>query len=251
MKQAIQQAKSLLEKGSPGPLAEAGRSEHAKVPVPVRITEANETADIPLAREVPVAGSVSQNNVDDEGREEGLAEAMAALKARFGGGAPAPRVQAPVAVAAPVVEPVAVEVPVFAEPAALPVDMQPSPNIQAVDLQVSPDLQAAALPADLQASVVTFFQTSKNMLATGLAQTYGWKESGSRVVCAVAKPFVHTLLVQESAAITTAVSQLLGRPVGFEVRLELPSSGGPDGTAANEMPVQIEKIRQMFRGTIQ
>jgi DNA polymerase III subunit gamma/tau len=240
MKQAIQQAKNLLEKGSAGPLADAGPTERVQAPDAVRKTD---------------EGPVRETVIDEDGREAGLGEAMAALKARFGGGAPAtrpqtkpvamepplPSVEAPVISVEPHVVPVAIPV--------IPVEPEPLPAASP-EVEASPIPASVSLVSDLQAPVVAFFQSSKNMLATGLSQTYGWKESGTKVVCAVAKPFVHTLLVQEHAAITSAISHLLGRPVGFEVRLETAVSLGAGGAGDTEMPVQVEKIRQMFRGTI-
>jgi len=107
---------------------------------------------------------------------------------------------------------------------------------------------AAISFADLPEALVSCFQSSKNMIATGLSQAFDWKEAESVIHFTVDKPFMHNFLEQDHKAIAEAVSRLLGRPSVIEIHLEAPPANAVSGTQA--VPPEIEMVRRMFRGTI-
>jgi DNA polymerase-3 subunit gamma/tau len=136
-------------------------------------------------------------------------------------------------------------------------DVEDSGGPQGVPSQPKIDEPAIPEPAQidpvsfsaLPESLVSFFQTTKNMVATGLSQATGWKEEGSTVHFSVDKPFMHNFLEQDHKAIAEAAAQFLGRPVGIEIHLE----ASRQGSLANEnqgVPKHVEMIRHMFRGTL-
>ena len=112
-------------------------------------------------------------------------------------------------------------------------------------------LPVASSPLPLETvpeKLIEFFRSTRNMLASAISQTYGWEDAGSTVFFSVRKPFLFTTIKQDVPLLSTAVSRLLCRDVGVEVRLE---KGPAENNAAdNEVPEQVEKIRQMFKGII-
>jgi len=107
-----------------------------------------------------------------------------------------------------------------------------------------------AVPFDrLQESLVSYFQNTKNMVATSLSQSFEWKDMGTIISFAVDKPFVYNFLEQDHKQIAEAVSGLLRRTVGIEIRIDSSRSTGP-ANAEQTVPPQVEMLRQMFRGTI-
>lgn len=114
-----------------------------------------------------------------------------------------------------------------------------------------PRFEEESIPFErLQEKVVDFFKSTKNMLATGLAQATNWELSGSTVFFTVTKPFVHNFLMQDQKTIAAAVSQLLARPVGIHIRLEDLSAAKDADDDDGVIPAQVDMIRQMFRGTL-
>lgn len=96
--------------------------------------------------------------------------------------------------------------------------------------------------------LIEFFGSTRNMLASALLQAYGWKDTGDAIVFFVRKPFLYTTIKQDLPLLSTAVSRLLCREVGVEVRLEKKS--GDEHVVEEKVPEQVEKIRQMFKGII-
>ncbi|HNY20709.1 MAG TPA: DNA polymerase III subunit gamma/tau [Treponemataceae bacterium] len=111
------------------------------------------------------------------------------------------------------------------------------PAAQAIDFESLPE------------SLVSFFQSTKNMVATGLSQASAWRDDGKVVHFSVESSFTHNLLEQDHKAIAQAVSSLLGRQTGIEIHLEAARAGnGSDED--NSVPPEVEMVRQMFRGTL-
>jgi DNA polymerase-3 subunit gamma/tau len=107
-----------------------------------------------------------------------------------------------------------------------------------------------AVPFDkLQESLVSYFQNTKNMVATSLSQSFDWKDTGAIVSFAVDKPFVYNFLEQDHKQIAEAVSALLRRTVGIEIRIDSSKTAGASSEEPG-VPPQVEMLRQMFRGTI-
>jgi len=101
----------------------------------------------------------------------------------------------------------------------------------------------------LQESLVSYFQNTKNMVATSLFQSFEWKDLGTTVSFAVDKPFVYNFLEQDHKLIAEVVSGFLRRAVGIEIRID--SSRSPASSNGEQaVPPQVELLRQMFRGTI-
>lgn len=96
--------------------------------------------------------------------------------------------------------------------------------------------------------LIEFFGSTRNMLASALLQAYGWKDTGEAIVFFVRKPFLYTTIKQDLPLLSTAVSRLLCREVGVEVRLEKKSKD--EHVVEDKVPEQVEKIRQMFKGII-
>lgn len=130
---------------------------------------------------------------------------------------------------------------------------QEAPEPPAREHEETPEVPSAAIDtvsfAELKETLVSFFQASKNMLATGLSQSYDWKDEQEVVSFCVEKPLVYTLLRQESAAISAEISRLLGRKKKVEVRLIDAGPGAAD-TASDEIPAQVDMIKRLFKGTI-
>ncbi len=214
------------QRGS-GPFPDAGRDGGAVAPVAPREPRPvpAESAARPAAESA--RGSSSGGLQDDSGARadpEGLVEnPFAALKERINGGSrgtASGNAQRP-AVAEP-------------EPPTHPDPREPSGG----------DISAE----ELKSALVTFFQASKNMLATGLSQATGWDVVDGAVRLVVEKPFTRTFLEQDRATIGSAASHILGRAVGVEVILaDVPDSGGAEAAGP---PAAVEMVRSMFRGTI-
>ena len=102
----------------------------------------------------------------------------------------------------------------------------------------------------LQESLVSFFQNSKNMLATALGQAFGWIDNGQAVRFSVDKPFSYSLLEQEHRQINEVISEFLGRKMDLEIYLDKENAPEKIQAAQMAIPPQVELVRQMFRGTI-
>lgn len=105
--------------------------------------------------------------------------------------------------------------------------------------------------SEMKEKLVSFFQTSKNMVATSLQKTFDWIDTGTVVQFSVDTPFVHNFLEQEHKTLSEAISKLLCRPTGIEIILDskgnIPVKGD---TVIKSIPTQVEMVRQMFKGTI-
>lgn len=105
--------------------------------------------------------------------------------------------------------------------------------------------------SEMKEKLVSFFQTSKNMVATSLQKTFDWIDTGTVVRFSVDTPFVHNFLEQEHKALSEAISKLLCRPIGIEIILDskgnIPVKGD---TVIKSIPTQVEMVRHMFKGTI-
>ena len=257
MKNAIVQARSLLQKSAgtagagSGPFSEADRSMPPAGVQTVRelVPPAAEPEDVPV--------------VSPDVRIE---DPFAALKERM-------NMKASVPIAAPVSTP---SVPVSSIPAASPVGIQEASPVSAVSADPGPSVApspsasvaeprlssspsevpsnpvaASALPfAKLQEHLVARFEATNSMVATTLSQAFDWTDSGEKISFSVDKPFVHNFLEQDHKKIAEAVSSLLGRHVALEIKLDgSRSTDGKDKPATPEIPVHVEMLRQMFRGT--
>jgi len=100
----------------------------------------------------------------------------------------------------------------------------------------------------VQEKLIEFFRSTRNMLASAIAQTYDWKDSGSVVNLTVGKPFLYTTIKQDASLIAASISRLLCKTVSVEVRLD--KNGTEEQQSVTEIPEQVEKIRQMFKGII-
>ncbi len=104
--------------------------------------------------------------------------------------------------------------------------------------------------SELRDTLVSTFQSTKNMVATGLAQTFDWAEDGNRVRFSVDRPFMHNLLEQEHKLLATEASRLLGRRIELEIVMD--DTGREEETGGSAaIPPEIEAVRHMFRGTLQ
>ncbi len=100
----------------------------------------------------------------------------------------------------------------------------------------------------VQEKLIEFFRSTRNMLASALAQTYGWKDTGPAVVFLVRKPFLYTTIKQDIPLISASVSRLVCRDVPVEVQLD--KTAVEDEAGENEIPEQVERLRRMFKGVI-
>jgi DNA polymerase-3 subunit gamma/tau len=109
---------------------------------------------------------------------------------------------------------------------------------------------APAIPfSEFPEALVAALQSTKNMVAAGIAQGFDWSDAGSVVRFSVDKPFVHNLLEQERRVIADAASRILGRPCGIEIRMD-ESRAAAATEASQAIPAEVETVRMMFRGTI-
>ena len=129
-----------------------------------------------------------------------LYEVITALKARMGMGKPSPvpahRVERegddPPEARSPLPEDRSA--PAAPIPSA-PAEPAPAESAQA---ETAPLEELSASPripfGELQEALVAFFQTTKNMVATGLKQAFDWEDAQDAVRFSVDKPLVHNLL---------------------------------------------------------
>ena len=212
----------------------------------------------------PEADRESDRDTADTVREEPVADPFAAFKKRIGGfmgGQPAQAVSmdAP-SRSDPVVEITGSET----SSEGLLAAGEPLPASGASRPAVSPEhddefpvqsedelvpVPETPLPLELvQEKLIEFFRSTRNMLASALAQTYAWEDTGSIVVFQVRKPFLYTTIKQDIPIISASVSRLLCRDVPVEVRLD--NTAAADTANEEEIPEQVEKLRQMFKGVI-
>lgn len=101
----------------------------------------------------------------------------------------------------------------------------------------------------LKDALTGFFQSSKNMIATSLQNSFNWIESGQTIRFSVDKPFIHNFLEQEHKLLVDTISQFIGRPTGIEIMLEV-SQKDNLSIEKTKIPSQVEMVRQMFKGSI-
>jgi DNA polymerase-3 subunit gamma/tau len=263
MKTAISRAQNLLQGGSsPGGSVSArssgGPFDEADRPAPPVQTVRPEIADgaaVPVGptatpasiRPVASAGMTGEYDEGDDG-EERIADPFAAFKQRLNGGRfGASPASAPVARQEPAAEPTITET---SAAEALPSEGEEpaTPPVPPVSAEASSP--EGAIPfAELQDSLVASFESTKNMVATGLRQSFDWSESGGSVRFSVQIPFMHNFLAQEQKSIAEAASRMLRRPVGIEILLDTSKAASGD-SAEKIIPPQVELVRQMFKGTI-
>ncbi len=231
MKRAIERAQSLLLGPSPGSLE---RRDAVPFPEADRDT-AGESADAV--------------------REEPVSDPFAELKRRIqnspGGGLP---VEPDTADTDPLIEEgktLQQEAEPYA-PHSEESETSPGTEPEAPLLQSEDELlpvPSSPLPLEtVPGKLIEFFSSTRNMLASALSQAYGWKDTGESIVFFVRKPFLYTTIKQDLPLLSAAVSRLLCREAGVEVRLE--KSSGNEHTTEDKVPEQVEKIRQMFKGII-
>ncbi len=100
----------------------------------------------------------------------------------------------------------------------------------------------------LKQSLVSYFQSSKNMIAAALEQSFNWKEEESGYSFSVDKPFSHSFLEQEVLTINSVASRLLGRDVSGRILLDTSRADTENNVKA--VPERIEMVRRLFRGTL-
>ncbi|HHU36419.1 MAG TPA: DNA polymerase III subunit gamma/tau [Treponema sp.] len=123
-------------------------------------------------------------------------------------------------------------------------------NTPQIEDTLLPPLGEPCNVEDLQEKLVSFFSSTRNMLASTLSQTFDWKENKEGIVFSVRKSFLYTTIKQDYPLLSSAVSQLLGRVVTVEVKLEKKSCDDSSENLVNTIPEQVENIRQMFKGVI-
>ncbi len=250
LKRAIAGARTLLERGATGPFPEADRRA-ASAPTAREIGAETPGDAARNAAAVPVRETVGEP-ADEEAPVQ---DPFAALKARMGMGKPSPvpahRVERegddPPEARSPLPEDRSA--PAAPIPSA-PAEPAPAESAQA---ETAPLEELSASPripfGELQEALVAFFQTTKNMVATGLKQAFDWEDAQDAVRFSVDKPLVHNLLETEHKAIAVEASRLLGRRVDIVISMDQSRAGAAAETEA--VPPEVETVRQMFRGTIQ
>jgi len=256
MKAAISQAQSLLGKAPPsrrdsGPFPEAARGDGTPPPDTVRasqVPQANDTKAPSLPESHPEASS------DEERIENPFAAFKERLNAgRFGSSRQQESEQGPDAIEEP-----SSNQPAKNSPATIALATNSAMTIsdehseEPSGMETAEVVDKASAPVSFSAipdALVAAFQSTKNMVATGIAQGFNWQDSGQIVRFSVDKPFVHNLLEQEHKAIAEAVSRLLCRPCAIEIRMD-DSRAKASASTGSEIPAEVEKIRHMFRGTI-
>ena len=268
MRQAISQAQSLLAKGSgarrdSGPFPEAARAapkaapeepHTASVMEPAHDASTDATSVAPFADDAPTG--------DPEDPDARIADPFAAFKRKIGVARPADPEPSMPGAPVPRAEPTdSARAPSDASSGFLPPEANPrantpgaQPESEPADAPAvireegSPALAAAAIPFErLPPALVETLQSTKNMVATGIAQGFDWVDGGSVVRFSVDKALVHNLLEQERPSITEAVSRLLGRECSVEIRMD---SSRLVSAAEQTIPEEVEIVRKMFRGTI-
>jgi DNA polymerase-3 subunit gamma/tau len=253
MKNAIFQAKALLQKGAgpagagSGPFNDADRAmppAGATVREPVRetvILPEEPDEDVPIAPDAriedPFAALKEKMNLKPAGSPVSSAavsrpDVLPAASAMAPVTAPSPSVHA---AASDSVETVRAD--------------------EAASVEAPPASGSASVPTipfdRLQECLVERFESTNSMVSTTLSQAFDWVDSGEKVSFSVDKPFTHNFLEQDHKKIAEAVSALLGRHVALEIKLDASrSSDGKEKTAEPAIPPHVEMLRQMFRGTI-
>ena len=240
MKTALERAQNLLLKGSrEGHPAVIGSSGGKAGPF-------NEADRFP-AQTVQETVREKVQEEDPDGRIE---NPFAAIKQRLGGHWNTGPLEIPVPSASVMPESTdRSESPAL--PAAEPEYEPPVPAEPAEPAEPAGEADGAVGIDTLRDSLVLYFQSTKNMVATSLSQSFNWIHAGSTVKFSVDKPFVLNFLEQEHKAIAEAVSRLLGEPAGIEIRLDaVKKELSADAVEMNRIPPQVEMIKHMFKGSI-
>ena len=238
MKSAITQAKGLLQRnGVPQdrPFNQADRFTGQKEPETVRGNDGSSNNQMPdPGSPKESAGSVFTSasnamNMEEDG-EVRIENPFAAFKQRLNGNVDTPIAEKTV------------------PPAALGYSVEDR-------LEESPETDSEPLPAikieGVKDALVSFFQASKNMVATSLSNSFDWMDTGSLVHFSVDKPFVHNFLEQEHKALAEAVSKCIGRQTAIEIHLDATrNAAGEEENEKKTIPSQVEMIQHMFKGTI-
>jgi len=280
MRQAIAQAQSLLVKGAgarrdSGPFPDAAKAAGSRAQAASPVSASHAAPNAPaidagtgLADSSPAVEASSADG-DPDDPDVRIEDPFAAFKKRMNGDRFGSAPSARVAVDEKPAQAVSESLPApeahlerAAEPipssAAVPVATSATPEaaecaMTASDAAPIPASAAAAVPAipfsEFPAALVAALQSTKNMVAAGIAQGFDWSDAGSVVRFSVDKPFVHNLLEQERRAIADAASRILGRPYGIEIRMD-DSRAAAASEASQVVPSEVETVRVMFRGTI-
>ncbi len=245
MKIAIAQAQNLLQRSS-GPFSGADRSSGTQSQETIRTLK--ETGIAPCGISPPI----NESNPDDS--ETLIENPFAAIKQRINGnrfGQKGEAAEIPAAVP---------DISALMPAKKLKLSVMDSAVIEPAAAELAATEPAIAIPAEdmsevsveeLKDTLVGFFQTSKNMVATSLLKSFDWKDNGATVRFSVDKPFVHNFLEQEHKALAEAVSRFLGRPSGIEIQLDTTRVvSETNASESKTVPPQVEMVRQMFKGTI-
>ena len=266
MRQAISQAQSLLAKGSgarrdSGPFPEAARAAPTAAPDEPHsgfVREVARDTGMDATPAAPFSGDAPTG--DSEDPDARIADPFAAFKRKIGVARPvAPEPAMPNETALPAET--TTSAPASSDTASgsfqteantravAPVEQpQCEPADEPVVVRAEESPGVAAIPfAQLPAALVEALQSTKNMVATGIAQGFDWVDGGSVVRFSVDKALVHNLLEQERPSIAEAVSRLLGRECAVEIRMD---SSRLVAAAEQTIPEEVEIVRKMFRGTI-
>ncbi len=231
-------------KGS-GPFPQAGRDGGAPAPVASRDGSpfASDDTSGETSDAVPDEGRSDERRADSEGFVE---NPFAALKERMNGGGRVPSAR-PTSIPTPSPDPR--DDGSSPRDASAPSEASPPPAARQESPPVPPAPSGKGVtPDELKEALVTFFQSSKNMLATGLSQATGWEIVDGVVRLFVEKPFTRTFLEQDRATIGSAASHILGSAVGVEVILA--EAADRDEAGDGGPPAAVEMVRSMFRGSI-
>ena len=286
MRQAIAQAQGLLVKGSgarrdSGPFPDAAQAAEARVPaasgviasravpaaqVPAVDSESSDSSgasDVPHATANPNGADspVGIDNADDP--DERIQDPFAAFKKRlngdrFGSSPAAPAMRSVAedgssqdsSEARPAPEARLERADEFPPVSGSPRASAEPPREAPLAAESAVLASVPAIPfSEFPAALVAALQSTKNMVAAGIAQGFDWSDSGSVVRFSVDKPFVHNLLEQERRTIAEAASRILGRPCSVEIRMD-DSHAAAAAEARQTVPAEVETVRMMFRGTI-
>lgn len=271
MKAAIVQARSLLVNGGGAPTPRERQAQPPSGPQrgatgPFSEADRFPEPDGAVRESIPVPAAEPIAEQDPESDDVRIENPFAAFKQRLaGGGAPgsipvAAMTTAPTAT--PTATPTAPVTPTKIAAMTATTPVEPKPVEPAPMTERKPEPVTVSDPADafepstpavefesLPESLVSHFQATKNMVATGLSQASGWRDDGTTVHFSVESSFTHNLLEQDHKAIAEAVSRLLGRRTGIEIHLE--SARSANGSPEDDgVPPEVEMVRQMFRGTL-
>ncbi len=258
LKKAIADARKALGGGDSRPFPAADRRDE---PSPA----ARQKQEIPAVRgeESPAFVNASPDT-EPAGDDAPVSDPFAALKARMGMGrplavppAPAPEPVSTAASASASVPGIGRdaapdEVPAPASTSPKPSFADPEPALPDSPQEPGDSPLDPAVPgipfAELQDSLVAAFQSTKNMVATGIRQGFDWTDCGQTVRFSVDKPFTRNYLEQERKALSAEASRLLGRRVELEIVVD--AAARAEDAGDGEVPPGVELVRQMFRGTI-